>query len=862
MSIGRREPADHVSEPAQAVKPPSDDQTQRREPHARPSGWRRWVFRLVSGVVIPALFLLLAELSLRVFGFGYPTSFAVKTQVDGQAVYVPNVDFSWRFFPKGLARAPLAFTMPADKPPNTYRLFILGGSAAKGTPEPTFGFGRILETQLRDQIPGVRFEVYNCAATAINSHVVLAIARDCAELQPDLFVVYLGNNEVVGPFGPGTVLAPFSPSLSVIRASLWLKSTRLGQLIEGLLAPLSTPTALRRWGGMGMFLANQIPADAPALKDAYQHLRRNLADLCGVAEQNNVPVIVCTVPTNLKDCPPFASLHCTDLTEDQRTRWETLYQEGVAFEEGGDYVQAVARYLAAADVDDRYADLHYRLGKCYWATGDFERAGECFVRARQLDTLRFRADTRINEIIRAVAKDGQPRGIHLADVEKAFEEASPHATPGEELFHEHVHLNFRGNVLLARTVLRHVRQVLPEWVRRKALPDRPLLTETECAHRLAFTDWDRHRIAAKVLDSFIRQPPFTNQLYHAELVEKLERRLAELRVSERPEVLERARAQYQWAIRNNASDVWLRVNYVSFLLATGADFRVVEAQLETCLESLPVHAETLNRLGLALVERGKHGEAEAFFRKALEIAPENGETRSNLAGALALQGKSEEALSEAVRAVELDPGNANTHHSLGVVLTLQRKPDQAIRRFRQALEIDPDLADTHANLGKLLLSRGELEEAIEHFRKTLELRPNHANAHFDLGRAAEMAGRAEQALTHFREAARLEPNWPVPPFHAAQILATHPDPTVRNGPEAVRLAEQACQATGYRDPRLLDALAAAYAEAGRFSDAVRTARNAISIATPERRKLLADLERRVKLYEAGQPYRAVPAVAP
>ena len=121
----------------------------------------------------------------------------------------------------------------AAKPAGTVRIFVLGESAAMGTPDPAFNFGRILDVMLREQYPGVQFEVVNGAITAINSYAVLEIARDCAARQPDLFVVYMGNNEVIGPYGPGTVFHRWSPSLSVIRASLWVKSTRLGSCSAG-----------------------------------------------------------------------------------------------------------------------------------------------------------------------------------------------------------------------------------------------------------------------------------------------------------------------------------------------------------------------------------------------------------------------------------------------------------------------------------------------------------------------------------------------------------------------------------------------------------------------------------------------------
>ena len=144
------------------------------------------------------------------------------------------------------------------KPAGTVRIFVLGGSAAQGIPDPSFSFGRILEVMLRERYPDVKFEVVNAAMTAINSHVALEIARDCAAHQPDLFVVYMGNNEVVGPYGPGTVFQQWSPSrrldsrqrLAEINARRAVARRR-----DGLVPSRNgSPTA---WRGMEMFLGNR-----------------------------------------------------------------------------------------------------------------------------------------------------------------------------------------------------------------------------------------------------------------------------------------------------------------------------------------------------------------------------------------------------------------------------------------------------------------------------------------------------------------------------------------------------------------------------------------------------------------------------
>ena len=258
-----------------ASNPPATQAQQPAVPklaQAALSQQRKWLFRLTAMIVAPVLFIAVLEAGLRLGGYGYPTTFFIGPNADG--VYTPNPRFGWRFFPRPLARSPIPSLLSA-KPAGTVRIFVLGGSAAQGMPNYSFSFGRILEVMLRERYPDVKFEVVNTAMTAINSHVVLEIARDCAAHQPDLFVVYMGNNEVVGPYGPGTVFQQWSPSLKFIRANVWVKSTRIGQLFDGAIHYLHAKDGSpASWQGMEMFLGNQIAADDPRLEAVYSNFRR------------------------------------------------------------------------------------------------------------------------------------------------------------------------------------------------------------------------------------------------------------------------------------------------------------------------------------------------------------------------------------------------------------------------------------------------------------------------------------------------------------------------------------------------------------------------------------------------------------
>src|SRR6185503_6405647 len=174
---------------------------------------RLWLFRVVALTLPPLLLLGILECVLRVISYGYPTTFFLIQTIGGKEFYVPNERFGFRFFPPALARTPFALRMPAKKPANTFRIFLFGESAAQGDPDPTFGVGRYLQALLRQRFPDTEFEVVCVAMTAINSHAVLPIARECAHLDGDLWIIYMGNNEIVGPYGAGTVFGPKAPPL-------------------------------------------------------------------------------------------------------------------------------------------------------------------------------------------------------------------------------------------------------------------------------------------------------------------------------------------------------------------------------------------------------------------------------------------------------------------------------------------------------------------------------------------------------------------------------------------------------------------------------------------------------------------------
>jgi Tfp pilus assembly protein PilF len=216
----------------------------------------------------------------------------------------------------------------------------------------------------------------------------------------------------------------------------------------------------------------------------------------------------------------------------------------------------------------------------------------------------------------------------------------------------------------------------------------------------------------------------------------------------------------------------------------------------------------------------------------------------------------EEAVAQFEKAAELQPDFAAARANLGGALAKLGRLDEAQVQLRKALESDAGYAPAHYNLGLVLSQRGDAQGAIREWRSALDLDLKYAAAHDSLGDALYAQGRTAEALAHWRDGIRLQPNDAPALRWAAWVLATSPDATIRNGGEALAFAVRAVELSGGKDARMLDTLAAAYAEKGQFADAALTARRALVRAAQENQPALAnDIRIRIALYEADQPFR-------
>ena len=292
------------------------------------------------------------------------------------------------------------------------------------------------------------------------------------------------------------------------------------------------------------------------------------------------------------------------------------------------------------------------------------------------------------------------------------------------------------------------------------------------------------------------------------------------------------------------------------ILLTQGQYQEAETHLRDALRLNPDYASAHCNLGVILLKQGQYQEAETHLRDTLRRDPDYASAHHNLGVALTNQGQHQEAANHLRKALRLDPEHTTVHHILGTLLLENGQYQEAAIHLREAIRFLPEFATAHGNLGLLLLKQGQYQEAETHLREALRLDPDYAKTHHNLGALLLTQGQYQEAVKHLREAINLSPNMVSALNDLAWIYATHPRSDLRNAVEAVRLAEQACQLSGRKIPAYLDTLAAAYAEAGRFAEAVTTAEKAIQLAGANgHSQLAAQIQAHLDRYQQGRPYR-------
>jgi tetratricopeptide (TPR) repeat protein len=750
-----------------AAPPASRDRAGRDDLQLPVSASRQWLFRLIAVVIIPLMVLGGLEAGLRLFGYGYEPGLFKKMTIGGRSYWVNNDSFAFRFFPPQMARFPGPIRMAAQKPAGTYRIFILGESAAMGDPEPAYGAGRYLEALLSARYPQAHFEVVNLGITAIDSHVILPIARDCARRQGDLWIIYMGNNEMVGPFGAATVFGAKAPPLPLIRLNLAIQTTRLGQLLENTSRRLKGGQGdAPSWGGMEMFVGNQLSPDDPRKEVVYQNFSRNLDDLVRVGLHAGAKILLNTVAVNLKDCAPFASLVNSNLPSADRAVYERDFAEGVLAENQGDHATAVQSFAAAAKVDPKVAELQFRWGECLLQLTNAAAAREHLQLACDDDALPFRADSRINAIIRnEPAKTTNP-DLMLFDAAAALSGETSTGICGRETFFEHVHFNFDGNYRLGRAWADQIAGALPPQIAHTATTN-DWNTQAACDQRLGLSDWNRSLILKHMIGR-LGQPPLSTQLDNRERVQRLQQDINGLQSRLTPAAATATRAEFSNTVAAFSEDPYVHENFALFLELIG-DFPAAVAQCRSALDLIPQDSVQYYQYGRALLLQNEYAQAESAFHEAVALRPSLTDGWIQQGNALALQGQFAAALASYETALKQQPQDSETLFRCGKMLAGLSRHPEAMSQYRAAIRQNPGNWEAHYELGGELDAAGQTDAASHEFGEAARLNPGSAQTRLNYGVLLAKQGQLDAAQQEFEASLRIDPNYARAQAYLVQI---------------------------------------------------------------------------------------------
>lgn len=459
---------------------------------------RHWLTIVAVWTLVPFLLFMGCELGLRVLGYG--RSFAPFRTVDTDRgrIYIANFDYLYELFTEmpNTLQSDVEFVIPEAKEPGTYRIFVFGSSAAFGWTH-SCSFAQMLQVMLMWRYPGVRFEVFNLANGGLNSSIMRPLARICATMNPDAYIIYMGNNEVHGPYG---LVSEFQtrkgrvPTWVEIRFQQSLRRLRLGQLFYQTSKKLTHLNLKKR-------LSDTLRPDDPRLSQVWRNYEYNLRDMFTSAADAGATVFVSTLGANLRHWAPDTSLVWDDITEEVRTKFATLISEGQSYETAGQWYQAIEVYRRAASITESSPYLFFRQANCLWALNEYDRAREFYEKALELDSFVWvRAKQAVNDTIKRAVHRYSGSNVILVDGQGAFQNAAPHGVPGHESFVDGCHFRAEGSYVLAKAFFESMQPAMPDWVKGHEDHNAPLPTLSDIGDLFGFTMQLRENILKNLIN--------------------------------------------------------------------------------------------------------------------------------------------------------------------------------------------------------------------------------------------------------------------------------------------------------------------------------------------------------------------------
>ncbi len=410
---------------------------------------RLWLFRILA-VSFPLVILLLTEIAFRIvpaldderdpFVNISPIAVFSRTTSNGQQYY--NITSQH-------VLGGSAVHIPVKKPPGTIRIFCVGSSACAGWPHPAAErFTAYLQQALEAAYPGEKIEVVNAAAHGFAAYRTRRVLDEVLQMEPDAVLVWEGNNEFLEERNYDPPVKIVGELARHLRTVQWLQ-TRIMRSRTEMNGDTFNGIAQTFWKKAHQ-QSLRLRQDPAQFAQVQEHFQESFRHMVNQSQRARVPLILCTVPVNMRDWLPTVS--CQHLTGEQLEQWRTLYDQAQRCLLLGKFQDGITAIRQAIALESEHAESYFWLGRLLEATGQKTAAWEAFSKSRDLDYNPFRAISPFNEIIRFLAKENNGKGVYLLDLERLFTNASKYAAPGFDLFLDYVHPTKPANLLVAKNV--------------------------------------------------------------------------------------------------------------------------------------------------------------------------------------------------------------------------------------------------------------------------------------------------------------------------------------------------------------------------------------------------------------------------
>jgi len=564
---------------------------------------------------------------------------------------------------------------PKRKPPGTYRIFCMGGSTTYGRPyDDMTSFPGWLRELLPLADPSRNWEVTNAGGVSYASYRVAALMEELAQHQPDLFIIYSGHNEFLEE---RTYRELQQTPAALRRVTTIVGQTRTYSLLSSWLQPedrtFKLPTEVDAKLDHTVGPAD-YHRDDQLREQILNHYEFNLARMVDTARRAGAEVLLVVPTANVKDCAPFKSQHENGLSEDELETWSSHYDRANALYAVGKPEEALLAYEHAVGIDDRYAELHYRMGQALLTVRRFAEARDALDRAADEDVCPLRILTPMRDV---VLRTSERLAVPAVDAEQLLKleclRKLGHTSPGRKHFLDHVHPTIDTNRLIAQAI---IRRMIDEGIARKhASWNEQAIDETA------------RRVAAKV-------SPETRAVALRNLAKLL-----------------------NWAGKHNEAG----------RLATQA----IELRIQHALSEDP---EAFILAAGYMKSIGDVDAAIAFYQRGLLRMPDYAEAHQLLGATLVERGRFKEALASFVEVTQINPDDGHAQHMVGAVLAELERPDESIAYYQRANRLQPNDAHIHFNMAFALAKLGKRKEAIRWYRRTLQLNPNDSAARSNLAK--------------------------------------------------------------------------------------------------------------------------------